>query len=81
MNPSQYLILGLQTDKGRVKEGRQAGYLVPQRWWPKTLPWGQAAASSGLRSVGGEVWWLGAHQGKPQGGKLSLSAKKNFLTV
>lgn len=37
---AEYLILGLQTEKDRLQEGEQAGYLVSQCWWLKTAALG-----------------------------------------
>ena len=54
---------------GSRKEGRQ-GTLSPSAGGLRQLIWGLAPASPVLRAVGEEVWLLGAHQGKPQGGKL-----------
>lgn len=57
-----------QRKTGSRKEGRQ-GTLSPSAGGIRQLTWGPAASPM-LRAVGGEVWLLGAHQGKPQGGKL-----------
>lgn len=73
-------------DRERWVTGGEAGGEARYPWMAqgyqltKTADWGPGAASHCPGLCGEEGRLLEAHQGKPWGGKLYLSAKKNFLT-
>lgn len=78
MNPSQYLILGLQTED-RVQEGGQAGYLVTQCRWLKTADLGPGSCLSCAQGCGGRGVVARSTSGKATGRQALVECREELF--